>query len=76
MVTTQDHLGVRKDDQSEVFRGFAEEISRDTSAYCATVTVPETTSRIDLDIADGYALSVSGPPRASSMCTRKLNLDD
>lgn len=62
MFTTQGEWGGSTEDEADVFRGFAREIGLDMSVYDDTVADSATTQRIEIDIADGFALGVSGTP--------------
>lgn len=59
---TQTEWGHNAEDQSEVFRGYAEELDLDMDAYDEAVADPTTQERIEADIADGEALGVAGTP--------------
>lgn len=62
MFTTQDQWGESTEDKSDVFRGFAQDLGLDMTAYDAAIADPATTKRVELDIADGFALGVRGTP--------------
>lgn len=62
MYETQPEWGESSEDKSEVFRGFAEELGLDMSAYDAAVSDPATRERVEGDVADGEALGVEGTP--------------
>lgn len=62
MFQTQPQWGESGQDQSAVFRGFAEELGLDMAAYDAAVADPATTERVQLDVADGVALGVEATP--------------
>lgn len=62
MFTTQEQWGDSTGDKADVFRGFAHDLGLDMTAYDDAVADPATTQRIELDIADGFALGVSGTP--------------
>lgn len=62
MYETQEQWGESAEDQSAVFRGFAEDLGLDLAAFDATVADPATTERVKLDVADGEALGVGGTP--------------
>ena len=62
MFETQAQWGESAEDQSAVFRGFAEDLGLDMAAYDAAVADPATTERVQLDVADGKALGVQGTP--------------
>ena len=62
MFETQAEWGESGQDQSAVFRGYAEDLGLDMAAFDAAVTDPATTERVELDVADGEALGVGGTP--------------
>jgi protein-disulfide isomerase len=62
MYETQAEWGESGQDQSAVFRGFAEDLGLDMAAFDAAVADPATEERIKLDVADGEALGVGGTP--------------
>ena len=62
MYETQTEWGESAEDQSAVFRGFAEDLGLDMAAFDAAVADPATQERIELDVADGEALGVGGTP--------------
>ena len=62
MFETQEQWGESAEDQSAVFRGFAEDLGLDMAAFDAAVADPATQERIELDVADGEALGVGGTP--------------
>jgi protein-disulfide isomerase len=62
MFATQAQWSHHQQDQSPVFRGYAEDLGLDLAAYDAAVVDPGTRQRIDLDVADGQALGVTGTP--------------
>ena len=62
MFETQEQWGESGEDQSAVFRGFAEDLGLDMAAFDAAVADPATEERIKLDVADGEALGVAGTP--------------
>ena len=62
MFETQEQWGESAEDQSAVFRGFAEDLGLDLAAFDAAVADPATTERVRLDVADGEALGVGGTP--------------
>ncbi|MEO9249199.1 thioredoxin domain-containing protein [Citricoccus nitrophenolicus] len=62
MFETQTQWGESAEDQSDVFRGYAEDLGLDMTAYDAAVADPATRERVELDVADGTALGVSGTP--------------
>jgi protein-disulfide isomerase len=59
---TQTQWSHHQQDQSAVFRGYAEQLGLDMAAYDAAVADPATQARIELDVADGQALGVAGTP--------------
>lgn len=62
MYETQADWGEASESKADVFRGFAEDLDLDLAAYDAAITDPETKNRIELDVADGTALGVTGTP--------------
>ncbi|MCX0277042.1 DsbA family protein [Nocardia zapadnayensis] len=62
MFETQPEWGESADDKSAVFRSFAEDLGLDMAAYDQAVADPATQERVELDLADGIALNVSGTP--------------
>lgn len=62
MYDTQAEWGEKQTPADDVFRGFAQQMGLDMSAFDATYTNPATLERIQLDIADGTALGVQGTP--------------
>lgn len=62
MFETQAQWGEAAEDKSAVFRGYAEDLGLDLAAYDAAVADPATRDRVELDVADGTALGVSGTP--------------
>ena len=62
MFETQEQWGESAEDQSAVFRGFAEDLGLDMAAFDAAVADPATQERVELDVADGEALGVAGTP--------------
>ncbi|AJK70140.1 DsbA family protein [Corynebacterium marinum] len=62
MFETQSEWGESSEDNSAVFRGFAEDLGLDMAAYDAAVADPATEERVQLDVADGKALGVPGTP--------------
>ncbi|SDQ03179.1 Protein-disulfide isomerase [Arthrobacter crystallopoietes] len=62
MFDTQKQWGESSDDQSALFRTYAEDLGLDMAAYDAAVADPATRERIEVDKADGQALGVSGTP--------------
>ncbi|GAA1678534.1 hypothetical protein GCM10010977_18360 [Citricoccus zhacaiensis] len=62
MFQTQTQWSHNQQDQSAVFRGYAEQLGLDMAAYDAAVDDPATRQRIELDVADGTALGVVGTP--------------
>ena len=59
---TQDQWGHSAQDQSPMFRDYAQELGLDLAAYDAAVADPATTARIEADVAEGIALGVQGTP--------------
>ena len=62
MFETQSEWGESAEDNSAVFRGFAEDLGLDMAAFDAAVADPATEERVRLDVADGTALGVRGTP--------------
>ena len=62
MYETQAEWGEQQRPADDVFRGFAQQLGLDMSAFDATYSDPATRERIQLDIADGTALGVQGTP--------------
>jgi protein-disulfide isomerase len=62
MYETQAEWGEQQVPADDVFRGFAQQLGLDMSAFDATYHDPATLDRIRLDIADGTALGVQGTP--------------
>ncbi len=62
MFETQTEWSHTTEDRSDVFRGYAEDLGLDMAAYDAAVADPATRERVELDVADGTALGVSGTP--------------
>lgn len=62
MFQTQAQWSHHQQDQSAVFRGYAQDLDLDMAAYDAAVADPGTGQRIELDVADGQALGVAGTP--------------
>lgn len=62
MFQTQTQWSHQQQDQSAVFRGYAEDLGLDLAAYDAAVADPSTRERVQLDVADGQALGVAGTP--------------
>lgn len=62
MYDTQAKWGERQTPADDVFRGFAQQLGLDMSAFDATYNDPATLERIQLDVADGTALGVQGTP--------------
>ncbi|XNS28174.1 thioredoxin domain-containing protein [Citricoccus nitrophenolicus] len=62
MFETQPEWSHTTEDRSDVFRGYAEDLGLDLAAYDAAVADPATRERVELDVADGTALGVSGTP--------------
>lgn len=59
---TQTQWGEATQDQSAVFRGFAEELGLEMGAYDAAVADPATRDRVEADITDAMALGVRSTP--------------
>lgn len=62
MYETQAEWGEQQTPADDVFRGFAQQLGLDMSAFDDTYNDPATLERIQLDIADGTALGVQGTP--------------
>jgi protein-disulfide isomerase len=62
MYETQSEWAEQQSPADVVFRGFAQELGLDMSAFDASYGDPATLERIQLDIADGTALGVQGTP--------------
>lgn len=62
MYDTQAQWGEQRTPADAVFRGFAQELGLDMTAFDAVYNAPATTARIQQDIDDGTALGVQGTP--------------
>ncbi|NMR31203.1 DsbA family protein [Crystallibacter degradans] len=62
MFDTQTQWGESDDDQSSLFRSYAQELGLDMAAYDAAVADPATRERIEADKRDGQALGIAGAP--------------
>ena len=62
MFDTQEQWSHTGQDRSPVFRGYAEDLGLDMTAYDKAVADPATRARIEADVADGVALGVQGTP--------------
>lgn len=62
MFQTQSEWGESQDSQAVLFRGFAQDLGLDLTAYDAVVRSPQTRERIERDVEDGKALGVQGTP--------------
>lgn len=62
MFQTQSEWGESQDSQAALFRGFAQDLGLDLTAYDAVVGSPQTRERIERDVEDGKALGVQGTP--------------
>jgi protein-disulfide isomerase len=62
MYETQAEWGEAQDSRADVFRGFAQELGLDMSAYDDAVADPATTERVRSDFDEGRALGVGGTP--------------
>lgn len=62
MYETQEQWSHRQQSQADVFRGFAEDLGLDMTAYDAAVADPATLERVLSDRDDGLALGVQGTP--------------
>ncbi|MBP2411740.1 protein-disulfide isomerase [Arthrobacter stackebrandtii] len=62
MFETQAQWGESADDKSAVFRGYAEDLGLDMTAFDEAVADPATKARVELDKADGAALGVTRTP--------------
>ncbi|MGP6205967.1 DsbA family protein [Microbacterium sp. F2] len=59
---TQAEWGEAQESRAELFRGFAEQLGLDMTAYDAAVADPATTERVELDFNEGRALGVGSTP--------------
>ncbi|MEV4285977.1 thioredoxin domain-containing protein [Nonomuraea bangladeshensis] len=62
MYETQAQWGEKQVPADDVFRGFAEDLGLDMTAWEKTYDDPATLERIRKDVADGQALGVTGTP--------------
>ncbi|MFL1428457.1 MULTISPECIES: DsbA family protein [unclassified Nocardiopsis] len=62
MYETQAEWGESRQDQSEVFVGFAEELGLDVAEFTAAMESQEVADRVQADFDDGVALGVQGTP--------------
>ena len=62
MLESQREWGERQDSEAPRFRGYAEELGLDLTAYDAAVADPATQERVERDYAAGEKLGVSGTP--------------
>ncbi|MBE1459559.1 protein-disulfide isomerase [Nocardiopsis terrae] len=62
MYETQGEWGESRQDQSEVFVGFAEDLGLDTDEFVETMESERTRERVQADFDDGLALGVQGTP--------------
>jgi protein-disulfide isomerase len=62
MFQTQGVWGESREDQSEVFVGFAEDLALDMDEFVETMESPRTRERVRADFDDGLALGVQGTP--------------
>ena len=62
MFETQGQWGEKQTPADEVFRTFAAELGLDMTAFDKAYRDPATAARVQLDVADGRALGVPGPP--------------
>lgn len=62
MYDTQKTWGEAKTPMDERFRGFATELGLDMAKWDTAYNSPETLARINVDVADGQALGVTGTP--------------
>ena len=62
MYETQTQWGETSEDQSPLFRTYAEDLDLDMNAYDTAIADPATMERINIDKADGMALNVEGTP--------------
>lgn len=59
---TQAEWGEAQESRADVFRGFAEEIGLDMTAYDAAIADPATLERVEFDFAAGEQLGVDSTP--------------
>ena len=62
MFETQGEWGESREDQSEVFVGFAEDLGLDMDEFVETMESEETEARVQADFDDGLLLGVQGTP--------------
>ncbi|OAV60477.1 DsbA family protein [Enteractinococcus helveticum] len=62
MFETQEQWSHAAQDQSPVFRDYAQDLGLDLAAYDAAVADPATTARVEADVAEGITLGVQGTP--------------
>lgn len=62
MFQTQSQWGDQRQDYSELFRGFAEEIGLDMEQYDRDVVSDSVAQRVERDYQDGLAAGVTGTP--------------
>jgi len=62
MFDTQPQWGEQQDSKADVFRGFADDLGLDLTAYDAAVADPATEARVQQDFDAGLALGVTGTP--------------
>lgn len=62
MFETQGEWGESREDQSEVFVGFAEDLGLDMDEFVETMESDETEARVQADFDDGLLLGVQGTP--------------
>ncbi|WP_049575073.1 thioredoxin domain-containing protein [Nocardiopsis sp. SBT366] len=62
MFETQGEWGESREDQSEVFVGFAEDLGLDMDEFVETMGSEETEARVQADFDDGLLLGVQGTP--------------
>ncbi len=62
MFETQGEWGESREDQSEVFVGFAEDLGLDMDEFVETMESKETEERVQADFDDGLLLGVQGTP--------------
>ncbi|EFQ82007.1 DsbA-like protein [Aeromicrobium marinum DSM 15272] len=59
---TQTSWGESQDDQSAVFRGFAEDLGLDLAQYDRDVTSEDVAARVESDFQDALSLGLTGTP--------------
>ena len=62
MYETQSQWGEKQVSQAPAFRGFAQQLGLDLTAYDKAVKDPATKARVELDRGDGQYLGVQGTP--------------